>query len=107
MHINKTPHTAVLKPTGELTIFEAADFHQALVELSQHSQSLEVDLSEVSECDASAVQLLLAVTRDLNIGVTGVSSTLCEKFIRMGCEDQLKEALALGPDEMPINSDPE
>ncbi|HBP87280.1 MAG TPA: hypothetical protein DD706_06245, partial [Nitrospiraceae bacterium] len=48
---------SVFKPLGDLTIFEAAQFHADLLALHRQEGRLLIDLSEVSSLDSSCVQL--------------------------------------------------
>lgn len=92
MNIENTSEKAILKPKGDLTIFEASEFRDALVELSQSEQPLELDLSIVERMDSSGVQLIMAVRRDLTVTLVGVSSAIHEKFESVGCEGVLDSA---------------
>lgn len=60
MSINIDTSTGVNKVTveGELTIYEAANYHEALKEGFQADKDLEIDLAGVEETDASGIQLL-------------------------------------------------
>jgi anti-anti-sigma factor len=49
---------------GDLNIYRAAEFQQALSSLLEQPESLELDLSGVSEIDSSGVQLLLLLRRE-------------------------------------------
>jgi len=103
MKIEVLSNKAVLKPDGDLTIFEASDFHQALVELSQHSEALELDLSASGEVDSSAIQLMLAAQRDCSVAITGMTPAVLEKIDRMGCRDRFQSDV---PDALSeVNSD--
>lgn len=57
-----TPHALCLD--GELTIYRAQELRQTLLEALAQPGELRLDLSEVSEIDSSAVQLLLATRLD-------------------------------------------
>jgi len=49
-----------LRLDGELTIYRAQELRQTLLDALAQPSDLQLDLSEVSELDSSAVQLLLA-----------------------------------------------
>lgn len=57
-----TPHA--LRLDGELTIYRAQELRQTLLQALAQPGDLQLDLSEVSELDSSAVQLLLATRLD-------------------------------------------
>ncbi len=57
-----TPHA--LRLDGELTIYRAQELRQTLLDALAQPGDLQLDLSEVSELDSSAVQLLLATRLD-------------------------------------------
>ena len=53
----------VLRLSGELTIYRAAELKPLLLQALDSAAQLEIDLSEVSEIDTSGVQLLMATKR--------------------------------------------
>lgn len=50
--------------SGELTIYDAAEFKAALLGRINSKQSVKVDLSGVSELDCSGVQVMLLAQRE-------------------------------------------
>lgn len=78
------PRQEILKPIGDLTIFEAAQFHADLVSLHQQKGPLHIDLSEVNRMDSSCVQLMVAATRSGRVTVQGYSSRIRDKFEQIG-----------------------
>lgn len=74
----------ILKPIGDLTIFEAARFHADLVSLHQQKGPLVIDLGEVDRMDSSCVQLMVAATRSGRVIVQGYSSRIRDKFEQIG-----------------------
>ncbi len=50
----------VLSPKGDLTIFEAAEFREALLVLHEKGGPGELDLAQVHRMDSSAVRLVVA-----------------------------------------------
>ena len=78
------PEQNILKPIGDLTIFEAEKFHGELVLLNQQEGPLELDLSQVEKMDSSSVQLIVAATRSGRLRLTGYSQDLQEKFEQIG-----------------------
>ncbi len=50
----------VLSHKGDLTIFEAAEFREALLVLHEKEGPIELDLAQVHRMDSSAVRLVVA-----------------------------------------------
>ncbi len=75
---------ATLKPTGDLTIFEAAQFHDDLCALQQQEGSLELDLSDIDRMDSSCVQLIVAATRSGRLTLKGYSQQIRDRFDQIG-----------------------
>jgi len=75
---------AVLKPIGDLTIFEAAQFHEDLSILQEQEGPLELDLSEVDRMDSSCVQLIVAATRSGRLTLQGYSQPIRDRFEQIG-----------------------
>ncbi len=86
------PADSMLKPIGDLTIFEAAQFHQDLCSLHQQEGPLELDLSEVDRIDSSGVQLIVAATRGGRLTVKGYSSHIRDCFEHIGFSQFLPAA---------------
>ena len=78
------PEESILRPLGDLTIFEAAQFHADLVALHQPEGPLKIDLGEVTCMDSSCVQLIVAATRSGRVNVQGYSSRIRDKFEQIG-----------------------
>ncbi len=74
----------ILKPVGDLTIFEAAKFHEELILLNQGEGQLGLDLSEVEHLDTSCVQIIVAATRSGRLHLRGYSQELRKKFEEIG-----------------------
>ncbi|MGI4721370.1 MAG: STAS domain-containing protein [Janthinobacterium lividum] len=80
--------TGLLRLSGELTIYHAAELKAALLPLADDgAHALVVDLSGVSDIDSAGLQLLLATRRTL--AGRGASLRLD------GCDGAVGEALAL------------
>ena len=75
---------ATLKPIGDLTIFEAAQFHEDLWTLQKQEGPLELDLSEVDRMDSSCVQLIVAATRSGRLTLQGYSQQIRDRFEQIG-----------------------
>ena len=81
---SKTPDEAILRPQGDLTIFEATQFHADLVLLHQQKGPLVIDLGGVDRMDSSCVQLMVAATRSGRLTVRGYSNRIRDKFEQIG-----------------------
>ncbi len=75
---------SILKPIGDLTIFEAGQFHEDLQSLHQQEGPLELDLSEIDRMDSSCVQLIVAATRSGRLTLKGYSSQIRDRFDQIG-----------------------
>ncbi|EXJ13841.1 STAS domain-containing protein [Imhoffiella purpurea] len=60
--------------SGPLTIYEAGEMKERL--LARHGATL--DLSGVTECDGSGIQLLMLIHRDAGSRLTAASETVAE-----------------------------
>lgn len=69
LHIETGEHKTLVKVSGEMTIYTAAELKQALTPLLYRQQTLELDLSQVSEMDSAGLQLLLAAKKTMQQGV--------------------------------------
>lgn len=74
----------MLQPIGDLTIFEAGQFHADLVALHQQEGPLLLDLAGVTRMDSSCVQITVAATRSGRLRVLGYSNSLRDKFEQIG-----------------------
>jgi anti-anti-sigma regulatory factor len=79
------------KPTGELTIFEAAEFKESLVTLLTSEGLVCLDLSQVSRVDTAAIQLMWAARKLGRLLVTGIPDELQSKVTRLGFSGPLSE----------------
>ena len=80
-----------LAPTGELTIFEAAEFKESLVNLFANDGLVSLDLSGVARVDTAAIQLMLAARKQGRMFVTGISDDLQTKLNQLGFTGPLSE----------------
>jgi len=55
----KQKSSSVFRIQGELTIYRAAALKQELLEFLDQHNSIDIDLSEVSEFDSAGIQILL------------------------------------------------
>lgn len=68
LHIETGEYKTLVKISGEMTIYTAAELKQALTPLLYRQQALELDLSQVSEMDSAGLQLLLAAKKTMQQG---------------------------------------
>ena len=80
---------SILKPIGDLTIFEAGQFHEDLTALHQQEGPLELELSEIDRMDSSCVQLIVAATRSGRLTLKGYSSKIRDCFEQIGFSEFL------------------
>ncbi|GMV52091.1 MAG: hypothetical protein AMXMBFR67_36340 [Nitrospira sp.] len=66
----------IIKPKGDVTIFEIGALCGELKAAVASAQPIELDLSEVVKCDASALQLFIAAYRTSHINVTGLTESI-------------------------------
>jgi anti-anti-sigma regulatory factor len=82
---------APLKITGEQTIRTADELHEALAQYLDRGLDVVVDLSEVNECDAAALQLIFAlrqsaVQRKQRFHITAVSPAIAGTAAALGLD---------------------
>lgn len=82
--VSTSQEDSTLRPTGDLTIFEAAQFHADLIALYQHEGPLQLDLTDVHRMDSSCVQLTVAATRSGRLTLLGYSNHIRDKFEQIG-----------------------
>lgn len=87
MKIQEENGNATLQPDGELTIFEAADFREALLALSAKPGHLELNLANVERMDSSSVQLVVAACQEMALQITNVCAAVQEQFETVGCRN--------------------
>ena len=63
MQILQEQHDTPLQLTGNLDVNAAAEVHRALLTHLEHSLGISLDLSQIENCDAAGVQLLIAMQR--------------------------------------------
>jgi anti-anti-sigma regulatory factor len=79
------------KPSGELTVFEAAEFKGALLAVLANEGLVCLDLSQVTRVDTAAIQLMWAARKLGRLLVTGISLELQTKLTRLGFSEPLSE----------------
>ena len=79
------------KPSGDLTIFEAAEFKESLLAVLANDGLVCLDLSQVTRVDTSAIQLMWAARKLGRLLVTGIPQELKTKLNRLGFSEPLSE----------------
>ena len=85
------PDSRLCKPSGDLTIFEAAEFKEALITVLANDGLVCLDLSQVGRVDTASMQLLWAARKLGRLLVTGISDELQTKLNRLGFSEPLSE----------------
>ncbi|GJL64269.1 MAG: hypothetical protein NPIRA04_29230 [Nitrospirales bacterium] len=91
MEVTELVDRHVLHPEGDLTIFEAAEFREALLMLSKHEGPLELNVSGVERVDSSGIQLMIAASHDGRLAITGMTDSLRDKIAGIGCAHLVKD----------------
>ena len=79
------------KPSGDLTIFEAAEFKESLLAVLANDGLVCLDLSQVPRVDTSAIQLMWAARKLGRLLVTGIPKELETKLTQLGFSEPLSE----------------
>ncbi len=79
------------KPSGDLTIFEAAEFKESLLAVLASEGLVCLDLSQVTRVDTAAIQLMWAARKLGRLVVTGIPQELQTKLTRLGFSEPLSE----------------
>ncbi len=74
----------ILKPAGDLTIFEVGTLHGEIKQAAATHPQIELDLSEIDKLDASAIQLLIALRRSDRMMLTGMTDALRARMAELG-----------------------
>jgi anti-anti-sigma regulatory factor len=80
-----------LAPSGDLTIFEAAEFKASLVKLFANEGLVSLDLSGVARVDTAGIQLILAARKQGRMLVMGIPQDLQATLTKLGFTGQLSE----------------
>ncbi len=78
-------------PSGELTIFEAAEFKESLIKVLANDGLVCMDLSQITRVDTSAIQLMWAARKLGRLLVTGIPKELETKLTQLGFSEPLSE----------------
>ena len=79
------------KPSGELTIFEAAEFKESLLAVLANDGLVCMDLSDVTRVDTAAIQLMWGARKLGRLLVTGIPQELKTKLTQLGFSEPLSE----------------
>ena len=90
MEVQERSGVHVLHPEGDLTIFEAADFREALLSLSKQDGPIELDMVDVERVDSSGIQLMVAASHDGRLAITGMTPSVSDKIASVGCAHLIK-----------------
>ena len=85
------PDSRLCKPSGDLTIFEAAEFKESLLAVLANDGLVCLDLSQVTRVDTSAIQLLWAARKLGRLLVTGIPQEQQAKLTQLGFSEPLSE----------------
>lgn len=80
-----------LAPSGDLTVFEAAEFKESLVKLFANEGMVSLDLSGVGRVDTAGIQLILAARKQGRMLVVGIPQDLQAKLTQLGFTGPLSE----------------
>jgi anti-anti-sigma regulatory factor len=79
------------KPSGELTIFEAAEFKESLLAVLANDGMVCLVRSRVTRVDTAAIQLMWAARKLGRLLVTGITPELQAQVTRLGFTEPLSE----------------
>jgi anti-anti-sigma regulatory factor len=85
------PNPRHLAPKGDLTIFEAMEFRDALVNLLANDGLVSLDLGGVTRADTAIIQLLWAARKEGRMFVCGVSPEFQATLTHLGFTKPLSE----------------
>jgi anti-anti-sigma regulatory factor len=85
------PNDKLCKPSGELTIFEAAEFKESLIRVLACDGLVCLDLSQVTRVDTAAIQLMWTARKLGRLLVTGIPQDLQTKLTQLGFSEPLSE----------------
>ena len=82
---------------GALTIYEAGQVREALTEIIESEQPVEVDLTGISEIDLTGIQLLLTLLREPRLKfLAGASSAVSTALTLLDLQDLFWPQAAAG-----------
>ncbi len=77
---------AFVKIKGAMSIEEAAELGKALLESITENSGLELDLSEVDDCDTAGIQLLCSAGKTARASKKTFSVTACSDYVKYEAE---------------------
>lgn len=80
-----------MTPSGDLTIFEAAEFKDGLLKLFENEGLVSLDLRNVTRVDTAVIQLLWAARKRGRLFVSGMTQDLQTKLTQLGFSEPLSE----------------
>lgn len=80
-----------LAPVGDLTIFEAEEFREALLKLFANEGLVCLNLAHTKRIDTAAIQLMWAARKSGRLLVTGIPQDLLTKLAQLGISEPLSE----------------
>lgn len=86
-----TANSKECAPAGDLTIFEAGEFKQNLMQLLNNDGLVCLDLAKVKRVDTAAIQLMWAARKSGRLLVTGIPAELDTKLKQLGFTEPLSE----------------
>lgn len=78
--------TTLCLPTGDITIFEIAEFKTQLQAALDIGQPVTIDLGQAGTLDISALQLLIAACRSESVHLTNVPAAVATRLTQLGWE---------------------
>lgn len=94
---NKRSGRCRLKIDGDLTIYNAAEFKENMLEFVENFKEFEVDMSAVNEIDSAGIQLLLqfnrkAMQEERHMQLSGCNEEICDLLALYQLQDWLAPA---------------
>jgi anti-anti-sigma regulatory factor len=80
-----------LDAVGDLTIFEATEFREALLKLLANEGLVCLNLAQAKRIDTAAIQLMWAAKKSGRLLVTGIPQELQAKMGQLGFSEPLSE----------------
>lgn len=82
---------AFLKVLGAMTIQHAASFRDEVIEYLSEVDGITIDLTQVADCDAAGIQLLIAARNSASelgksFNISGVSDSVKDAFFKAGLD---------------------
>lgn len=85
--------STICRPTGDITIFEIADFKTQLQAALDVGQPVTIDLGQTGNLDISALQLLIAACRSESVHLANVPPPIAARLGQLGWRSRPSEAV--------------